>query len=125
MLGLFFCMATTAQVDHRVESKPWPFKGPASGGGSSGDATLESLEGVEIWHGIRDGDVPVKCAQHTATLVPKATLHVFEPCGHELAVGLIGNRLDALAAGVLHLHSYHIAHDRSLIVTMKNGLTHG
>merc|ERR1712023_296789 len=99
--------------DHRIECKPWPFQG------------VQALEDVEIWHGLRDGDVPVACAQHNAALVPKASLHVFEPCGHEVVVGLIANRLDAIAADSLYPPKLNLPTASMELPDMNRTVTNG
>jgi pimeloyl-ACP methyl ester carboxylesterase len=57
-------------ADLSAINRAWPFE-------------LGSVKApVELWHGTKDGAVPLAAAQRTATSLPNATLHILEGEGH-------------------------------------------
>ncbi len=59
-----------AQADAGAYLQPWPFR-------------LETYRGpIEIWHGDQDLILPFEMAVQTATLLPRARLHIVEGEGH-------------------------------------------
>lgn len=71
-------------VESRHAAAPWPF-------------SLDVECPVRLWHGARDGNVPVSGARRLADRLPDADLTVFEDADHLGA--LLRFRADAFAAG--------------------------
>jgi pimeloyl-ACP methyl ester carboxylesterase len=60
---------------------------------------------VAVIHGGSDTFVPVAHAQHTAAIVPGATLRIYEPLGHFSICGEVGRTVSELVARIATVQS--------------------